>query len=135
MQGGLGEIQLEFDADLPPGGPNRTLIFENHHQSRIGAYLVNCLVPNDPAIQIRAQHRNYQQSFYQLDYAQAGVVRASCHRLGGQAIADFWDWHCFFYSRGSPGYPGSAPDPALLSLLRPCHPVGPSPGCNAASRS
>jgi HupE / UreJ protein len=72
MKEGLGEIQIEFTADLPRGGPDRKLIFENHHQTRIAAYLVNCLVPRDHDIQIVAQNRNEQQSFYQLDYVQAG---------------------------------------------------------------
>jgi hypothetical protein len=72
MREGLGEIQIEFTADLPRGGPNRRLILENHHRNRIAAYLVNCLVPRDPDIRIVAQNRNEQQSFYQLDYVQAG---------------------------------------------------------------
>lgn len=72
MREGLGEIQIEFTADLPRGGPSRRLIFENHHQTRMAAYLVNCLVPRDPDIRIVAQTRNEQQSFYQLDYVQAG---------------------------------------------------------------
>jgi hypothetical protein len=73
MKEGRGEIQLDFDADLPRGGPNRELIFENHHQSRIAAYLVNSLVPRDPDIRLTRQSRDYQQSFYRLDYVQAGV--------------------------------------------------------------
>ena len=73
MKEGRGEIQLDFDADVPRSGPNRELIFENHHQSRIAAYLVNCLVPRDPDIRLTRQGRNYQQSFYRLDYVQAGV--------------------------------------------------------------
>jgi hypothetical protein len=73
MKEGLGEIRIEFSADLPRGGPNRRVIFENRHQRRIAAYLVNCLVPSDPDIRIVAQYRNATQSFYQLDYAQAGV--------------------------------------------------------------
>ena len=73
MKEGLGEIQLEFDADVASGGPKRSLTFENQHQSRIAAYLVNCLVPRDPGIRITAQNRNYQQTFYQLDYVQADV--------------------------------------------------------------
>jgi hypothetical protein len=73
MKEGLGEIDLELMADLPPNGPNRRLIFENHHQSRIAAYLVNCLVPRNSDIRLVTQNRNYQQSFYQLDYVQAGV--------------------------------------------------------------
>ena len=48
MKEGRGEIQLEFYADLPRGGPNRRLVYENRDQSRISAYLVNCLVPRDP---------------------------------------------------------------------------------------
>ena len=52
MKEGLGEIQIEFRADLPSGRPNRRLILENHHQSRIAAYLVNCLVPRDQDIRI-----------------------------------------------------------------------------------
>jgi hypothetical protein len=73
MKEGRGEIQIEFHADLPPGGRNRRLSFENHHESRIAAYQVNALVPRDPDIQIVKQTRNYLQSSYQLDYAQAGV--------------------------------------------------------------
>lgn len=73
IKGGLGEIQLEFNADLPPNGPKQTLIFENHHQSRIAAYQVNCLVPSDPDIRIVAQTRNYFQSLYELEYEQVGV--------------------------------------------------------------
>lgn len=55
---------------MPPGGRNRRLTFENHHQNRIAAYQVNCLVPRDPEIQIVAQNRDYSQSLYQLDYLQ-----------------------------------------------------------------
>ena len=70
---GVGQIQMEFTEDLPPGGPHRKLVFENHHQNRISAYLVNCLVPSDPDIRVVAQNRNEDQSFYQLEYVQAGV--------------------------------------------------------------
>ena len=73
MKKGLGEIQLELNADVSSGSPNRKLVFQNQHQSGISAYLVNCLVPSDPDIRIRAQNRNYEQSFYQLDYEQAEV--------------------------------------------------------------
>jgi len=73
MKEGLGEIEIEFEADVPFSSHNRRLIFENHHQSRIGAYLVNCLVSRDPDIRLGAQHRNYSQSFYQLDYVETGA--------------------------------------------------------------
>jgi hypothetical protein len=73
MREGLGEIHIGFSADLPRGGPNRRLIFENRHHRAIAAYLVNCLVPRDRDISVVAQNRNQLQSFYQLDYLQAGV--------------------------------------------------------------
>jgi HupE / UreJ protein len=72
MKEGIGEIHIEFTADLPRGGPNRQLILENHHQRQNAAYLVNCLIPQDRDIRIVGQTRNEQQSFYQLDYVQAG---------------------------------------------------------------
>ena len=77
MQEGVGEIQIEFSAGLPRGGSHRRLIFENRHQRRIAAYLVNCLVPRDKAIQITSQNRNETQSLYQLDYVQAGGLSGS----------------------------------------------------------
>ena len=73
MKAGLGEIKIEFSAELPRGGANRKLVFENHHQSRIAAYLVNCLVPRDKDIHFTSQNRNELQSFYELEYTQAGV--------------------------------------------------------------
>jgi hydrogenase/urease accessory protein HupE len=73
MQEGLGDILVNFEADVPDRGPNRKLIFENHHRSAISVYLMNCLLPSDPNIRVIAQDRNYDQSFYQLDYTQAGV--------------------------------------------------------------
>jgi hypothetical protein len=75
MREGLGEIHIEFTADVPGAGGRRKLVFENRHQSATGAYLVNCLVPRDPDIRIIAQNRNYQQSVYQLEYEQARAVR------------------------------------------------------------
>jgi hypothetical protein len=73
MRAGLGEIQIEFSADLLRSDPARKLIFENHHQRRIAAYLVNCLVPRDREMRIVAQNRNELQSFYELEYVQAGA--------------------------------------------------------------
>jgi len=116
MQEGLGQIQIEFAADLPSGGPDRKLVFQNRHQSPIAAYLVNCLVPQDPHIRIVAQHRNEFQSFYELDYVQKGhgsenpslpkhrastrewlgaMARASLFRLGMRHIAEGTD-HLLF---------------------------------------
>jgi hypothetical protein len=77
MREGLGEIHIEFTADLPSGGPNRRIIFENRHQIHNAAYLVNCLVPTDHDLRIVSQTRNEDQSFYQLDYVQAGIPTAT----------------------------------------------------------
>src|SRR5947209_2218343 len=85
MKDGLGEIQIEFSAELPRAhGSSRKLIFENHHQSQVAAYLVNCLVPQDRDIRATAQNRNESQSFYQLDYVQAGGTP------GLLAVARWW---------------------------------------------
>jgi hypothetical protein len=69
MKEGRGQIQIDFDADLPFGAPTRKLKLENRHQSRISAYQVNSLVPRDPGIQILAQNRNYTQSIYEMEFA------------------------------------------------------------------
>ncbi len=74
MNEGLGEIQIEFAAKLMPGAVNRKIVFQNHHLPAISAYLVNCLAPQDHDIQVVAQHRNLNQSFYELDYAQSGAA-------------------------------------------------------------
>ena len=73
MKEGRGIIRLEIAADLRASwsGPNRRVIFENRHQSPIAAYLVNSLVPQDPALRITAQSRDFRQSFYQVDYIQS----------------------------------------------------------------
>jgi hypothetical protein len=71
MREGIGEIHISFIADLPRGGADRRLTYENHHQSQLAAYLVNCLVPSDKNIRITGQNRNENQSFYQLDFVDA----------------------------------------------------------------
>lgn len=73
MKSGIGEIRLVFQAELPAGPANRRLVMENHHLNKISVYQVNCLVPHDPRIRVLAQKRNYSQSFYELDFVQAGA--------------------------------------------------------------
>ena len=89
LKEGLGEIHLQFDADVPRGASSRTLVFENHHQKAIGTYLVNCLIPRDGAIRITAQNRNRDQSLFQLDYVQAGTDSASTLAGGWSGP---WSW-------------------------------------------
>ncbi len=77
MRAGQGEIRINLHASLPRGGAERTVVIENHHQSGISAYQVNVLVPQDPDIRILSQRRNYSQSVYQVQFAQAGAGRGS----------------------------------------------------------
>src|SRR5882724_6320724 len=86
MKEGLGEIRIEFTVDLVSGGPERRIVFENHHQNEISVYLANCLVPRDPNIRNLAQNRNERQSFYQLDYTQAGSSSEPASLKGWSAI-------------------------------------------------
>lgn len=75
---GVGEMQLAFEAELPPGGAHHhRLAFQNTHRSAIAAYLVNSLVPSDRDIHIVSQRRNYRQSMYELRYDQDGAGAAS----------------------------------------------------------
>jgi len=93
MKEGRGEIQIDFDAEAPKGGLNRKLIFENHHQSQIGAYLVNCLIPQDPDIRVISQNRNYEQSYYQLDYVQSNLLSSPWSSAWWSgALWSAWSW-------------------------------------------
>ena len=77
MKAGRGDIQLEFSAEAPRSSGNHRLVVANHHQNRIAVYLINGLVPHDPSIQVTEQRRNMQQSWYELDYVQAGAPAVS----------------------------------------------------------
>jgi hypothetical protein len=75
MKEGTGEIHIDFAADLPAGGSRRNLVIENHHKPRMSVYLMNCLVPQDRGIQIIAQNRNQNQSYYRVEYVRSGGGR------------------------------------------------------------
>ena len=77
MKEGTGEIHIEFDADLPTEGSQRTLVVENHHQPRMSVYLVNALAPQDRNLRVTSQNRNQNQSYYRLEYAQASPQQDS----------------------------------------------------------
>jgi hypothetical protein len=95
LKEGLGEIHIEFAVDLPSGGRERRIVFENHHRNEISVYLMNCLVPHDPDIRILAQNRNETQSFYQLDYSQ----------VGNSSLSGFWNgWSAFRGRTGGVGF-------------------------------
>ena len=89
LEDGRGQIELRFEAGVPPAGAQRRLAFENGHERRIGVYLVNALVPGDADIRLGAEARSYDQSSYRLDYADASVP------TGGQSLAAWlapWGW-------------------------------------------
>ena len=77
MRDGVGEIHIEYTAELPGGGSNRKLILENNNQRQRAVYLVNALAPSDPGISIVAQKRNQVQSTYELDYDQSTAASGS----------------------------------------------------------
>jgi hypothetical protein len=84
LREGRGEIQLEFEANLPRGGRNRKLRIENHHQGRIAAYQVNCLIPGDPHIWIGAPNRNYSQSVYEWTTKRQTLLKSGFSLAYGQ---------------------------------------------------
>jgi hypothetical protein len=88
LKEGLGEIQLEFAADVPRTGAGFKLAFENRHRGDIGTYLVNSLLPRDEAIRITAQNRSYDQSSYELDYVRADTPSSAV--LSGWSAP--WGW-------------------------------------------
>jgi hypothetical protein len=87
MKVGTGEIELVFSADLPAVRGEHQLAFENHHQSGTSVYLVNSLVPRDKNLQLEAQSRNQNQSFYQVTLAGAGPVTSQVFTWSGFAGA------------------------------------------------
>jgi hypothetical protein len=103
LQGGVGQMRMEFIAELPPAPEQRRLVLENRHHNRIAAYLVNSLATIDPDIRLLTQRRNGNQSFYQLDYRQAAPGTAAADwsgfgvafRLGMHHIAEGAD-HLLF---------------------------------------
>lgn len=88
MKAGIGEIHIEFTAELPAGAIRRTLVVENHHQPRMSVYLMNVLVPQDRNIQVIAQNRNPNQSYIEsTTRGQAAHRRHSyrtCDRISPQ---------------------------------------------------
>ena len=89
LQEGLGEIQLQIEADAPGTAPRRRLTFHNRHHAGIASYLVNGLVPRDADIRLGAPQRNYDQSFYEVDYADAST---SARALSFGARSGLWSW-------------------------------------------
>src|SRR5262249_29692994 len=69
MAQGVGTIRLLASAVFPSvsRGSHR-IYYRNAHQSEIGAYLVNVLVPSDKQIEIETQQRDYTQHEMTVEY-------------------------------------------------------------------
>jgi hypothetical protein len=66
---GVGTTRLRAVAMFPPADAGRHQIYyRNTHQSEIGAYLVNALVPTNKEIQINEQRRDYLQHELTIEY-------------------------------------------------------------------
>ena len=111
LREGLGEIHIEYDIPMPPGGPDRTLTLVNQHRREGSVYLVNVLAPQSGDFTIVSQKRNPQQSVYELDLRQtsattqtswssfrswsSGLQLSALFRLGLRHIAEGTD-HLMF---------------------------------------
>ena len=116
LKAGRGNIRLVFTAEVPRGDASHTLVFENHHQRRVAAYLVNCLVSRDPDIGIIAQRRNADQSRYELDYVQTPGRSGSSASVGKSSVREWkglillllvapfaWGWHRAQFGKSASG--------------------------------
>jgi hypothetical protein len=104
MKLGTGEIEIAFSANLPAISGQHQLTFENRHEGGISVYLVNSLVPHEKSLQLEAQSRNQNQSFYQVNFAEAAGALSQglswsgfggAFRLGVHHIAEGTD-HLLF---------------------------------------
>ena len=91
LRSGLGGIQLEFSAPLPPipAGPHEVQ-FENRHRPDLSVYLVNAILPRSPAVQVVRQNRNENQSQSRIDFTltpvQATATTGKTTSPGGVGI-------------------------------------------------
>src|SRR5262249_8201371 len=69
MRAGVGIIHLVAAAAFAPSGPGgHQLFFRHTHQSKIGVYLANALLPSDNQIEIDGQWRDSAQHELTIDY-------------------------------------------------------------------
>ena len=70
LKAGTGRMEFQLRAELPGGGGNRTLTFDNRHESRIGVYEADILPSTDANIRLAGARRNGPQSSLEIDYQQ-----------------------------------------------------------------
>jgi hypothetical protein len=74
MRKGIGDIIIDYEADIEEQGPAHQLTLQNKHYSTVAVYLVNCLLPSDTTIRVINQTRSINQSDYQLNFT-TGTVK------------------------------------------------------------
>jgi hypothetical protein len=83
MKQGLGDILLNFKADVPHGGANRKFTFENHHQSAISVDLVNCLLPSDQDIGVTSSRPKLRPVVFPIGLHSGRSFDLTVHHLVG----------------------------------------------------
>ena len=69
LRAGLGTIAIRISGSVDRLGAGRhSLQFQNNHHPGGGAYLINALAPNDPAIRVVSQHRDPIQREGRIEY-------------------------------------------------------------------
>jgi hypothetical protein len=68
MRAGVGAIRIRGSAALTTGAGRHHLAFANGHLPQISVYLVNALVPSDPAVTIGAPRRDRVQRALNFDF-------------------------------------------------------------------
>ena len=68
MSAGIGVIRIEARAPWPGSAGMHALRYRNDHRPDSSAYLVNALVPANPAIEITGQHRDTIQREIRLEF-------------------------------------------------------------------
>jgi len=68
IRGGTGVLDLRFTSDATLRQGRNHLAYANHGAGSETVWLVNCLLPQDPALHVLQQKRSRDQSDYQLDF-------------------------------------------------------------------
>jgi hydrogenase/urease accessory protein HupE len=77
LKKGIGDVIIQYEANITDQVTSHQLIFRNHHYSSIAVYLVNSLLPTYTSIHITSQTRSADQSVYQLVFTTGDTVSAS----------------------------------------------------------
>lgn len=68
LRAGTGVVELQFDLPMHMTAGHYRLTYTNAATEPDVVHLVNCLVPQDPAVHVTGQKRSQDQSVYRLDF-------------------------------------------------------------------